>query len=65
MDQVLALPEQDRREFARELLVKLAIESDVLEAWYDEAERRWAEIERGEVATLPWADVRQRVFGAR
>jgi putative addiction module component (TIGR02574 family) len=65
MDEVLALPEQDRREFARELLVKLAIESDVLEAWYDEAERRWAEIERGEVETLPWEDVRQRVFGAR
>jgi putative addiction module component (TIGR02574 family) len=65
MDEVLALPEQDRREFARELLVKLAIESDVLEAWHDEAERRWAEIERGEVETLPWEDVRQRVFGAR
>lgn len=30
MDDVLALPEQDRREFARELLVKLAIESEVL-----------------------------------
>ena len=65
MDEVLALPEQARREFARELLVKLAIESDVLEAWYDEGERRWAEIERGEVETLPWEDVRQRVFGAR
>jgi putative addiction module component (TIGR02574 family) len=65
MDEVLALSEDDRREFARELLVKLAIDSDVLEAWYAEAERRWAEIERGEVETLPWDEVRQRVFGAR
>jgi putative addiction module component (TIGR02574 family) len=65
MDEVLALPEKDRREFARDLLVKLAIEPDVLEAWHDEAERRWAEIERGEVETLPWDDVRQRVFGVR
>jgi putative addiction module component (TIGR02574 family) len=65
MDEVLALPEDDRREFARELLVKLAIEPAVLEAWYDEAERRWTEIERGEVKTLPWDEVRERVFGAR
>jgi putative addiction module component (TIGR02574 family) len=65
MDEVLALPEDDRREFAQELLVKLAIDTDVLEAWYDEAERRWAEIEQGDVQTLPWDEVRQRVFGAR
>lgn len=65
MDEVFALPEQDRREFAQELLVKLAIEPDVLEAWYDEAERRWAEIEHGDAEALSWDDVRQRVFGAR
>jgi hypothetical protein len=39
MDEVCALPEDDRREFAQELLVKLAIDTDVLEAWYDEAVR--------------------------
>ena len=38
---------------------------DVLESWYDEAERRWGEIERGEVETLSWDEVRERVFGAR
>ena len=65
MDEVLALPEQDRRELARQLLVKLATETDVLEAWHDEAERRWQEIERGEVETSPWEDVRQRVFATR
>ncbi len=65
MDEVLALPEDDRREFARQLLVKLAIDTDVLQAWYGEAERRWGQIERGEVETLPWDEVRQRVFGAR
>jgi putative addiction module component (TIGR02574 family) len=63
MDQVMALPESDRREFARTLLGKLSLDPNVLEAWYDEAERRWTEIERGEVETLPWDEVRRRVFG--
>jgi putative addiction module component (TIGR02574 family) len=65
MDEVLALPEDDRREFARTLLGKLTMDPSVLEAWYDEAERRWAEIERGEVETVPWEEVRQRVFDPR
>jgi putative addiction module component (TIGR02574 family) len=65
MDEVMALPEDDRRQFALTLLGKLAIDPSVLEAWYDEAERRWAEIESGEVETVPWEDVRERVFGAR
>ena len=65
MDEVLALPEDDRREFAQALLHKLAADPDVLEAWYDEAERRWGEIERGEVETLSWDEVRERVFGTR
>lgn len=63
MNQVMALPEPDRRAFALALLGKLALDSSVLEAWYDEAERRWAEIERGEVETVPSGEVRQRVFG--
>ena len=28
----------------------------------DEAERRFSEIERGEVQTIPWMEVRARVF---
>jgi putative addiction module component (TIGR02574 family) len=62
MDRVMALPEPDRREFARALLGKLVTDAGVLEAWYEEAERRWGEIERGEVETVPWDDVRKRVF---
>lgn len=65
MDQVLALPDDDRREFARALLGKLTMDPSVLEAWYDEAEQRWAEIERGELETVVWDEVRQRVFGPR
>jgi putative addiction module component (TIGR02574 family) len=64
MDRVMALPELDRREFARALLGKLAADPGVLEAWYEEAEQRWGEIERGEVETVPWDDVRKRVFGS-
>jgi putative addiction module component (TIGR02574 family) len=65
MDRVLALPEEDRREFARRLLGKLAPDPEVLEAWYDEVEARWGELERGETETASWADVRQRVFATR
>ena len=65
MDRVLALPDDDRREFARRLLGKLAPDPDVLEAWYDEAEQRWLEFERGEVETVSWTEVRQRVFASR
>ena len=65
MDEVLALPEDEQRAFAEALVQKLAIDPDVLESWYDEAERRWGEIERGEVETRSWDEVRERVFGAR
>ncbi len=65
MDRVMALPEEDRQEFARRLIGKLATDPDVLEAWHDEAERRWAELESGDVVAAPWDEVRQRIFGTR
>ena len=65
MDRVMALREEDRQEFARRLIGKLSTDPDVLEAWHDEAERRWVELERGDVVAAPWDEVRQRIFGTR
>jgi hypothetical protein len=35
---------------------------DVEEQWADEAEHRWREIESGEVQTIPWEEVRAKLF---
>ena len=55
----------------RATLVGLLIESleatddvdlDVEAAWAAEAERRWHEIESGAVKTIPWEEVRAKLF---
>ena len=61
MDEVLALPEDERRAFAEALVQKLAIDPAVLESWYDEAERRWSEIERSEVDPVQLAELDRRL----
>ena len=35
---------------------------DIEAAWAAEAERRWSEIESGAVKTIPWQEVRARLF---
>lgn len=56
----------------RATLAGLPIESiepppdpDVEEAWAVEAERRWREIESGAVQTIPWEEVKARLFRRR
>jgi putative addiction module component (TIGR02574 family) len=39
------------------------IDPEAEELWAIEAERRWREIESGAVETIPWEDVRARLFG--
>lgn len=54
----------------RAALVGLLIESlestepdaDVEEAWAAEAERRWQEIESGQVKTIPWEEVKAKLL---
>jgi putative addiction module component (TIGR02574 family) len=55
----------------RATLVGLLIESleakeeslaDVESAWAAEAERRWQEIESGQVKTIPWEEVRANLL---
>jgi len=51
MEQARKLSEEERRELAVELLDS-AIDPDVHQAWVEEARRRVAEVDSGNVATL-------------
>ena len=59
------LPERDRATLAGLLIETLdpAAESDVEVAWFEEIGRRVAEIDNGTVATIPWDEVRDELFG--
>lgn len=64
LEEALRLSDDERAELAARLLDSLGESPDEVErAWLAEAQRRFAEIERGEVQTLPWAEVHKRVFG--
>lgn len=63
LDEALKLSDQDRVALASLLLESIGEPIDQIErAWLDEAERRFGEIERGEVQTIPWTEIRARVF---
>ncbi|HEV7427530.1 MAG TPA: addiction module protein [Thermoanaerobaculia bacterium] len=61
------LPESERAMLAGLLIRSLEPPPDpeVEEPWAAEAERRWCEIESGEVETIPWDEVRARLFAPR
>jgi putative addiction module component (TIGR02574 family) len=58
------LPESDRATLAGLLIESLEPppDPDVEELWAEVAERRWREIESGAVATVPWEEVRAKLF---
>ena len=58
------LPENDRAELAGRLLETLQGEPDegVEAAWAEEVERRIRQIESGEVKTIPWEEVRAKLY---
>ena len=64
--EALALSERDRATLAGLLLKSLeddaAIDPEVEAAWSIEAERRWNEIERGAVNTIPWDEVKAKLL---
>ncbi len=39
------------------------LDAEVEELWSIEADRRWKEIESGSAQTIPWEEVRARLFG--
>jgi putative addiction module component (TIGR02574 family) len=54
--EALSLPEKDRADLARVLLLSLGDEGrepDAEAAWVDEAERRFEELESGAAAAIP------------
>jgi putative addiction module component (TIGR02574 family) len=58
------LPEKQRATLAGLLIESLESppEPDVEEAWAEEAERRWQEIEAGIARTIPCEEVRAKLF---
>jgi putative addiction module component (TIGR02574 family) len=58
------LPERDRATLAGLLIESLEAdaEPDVEEAWSGEIKRRVADIESGNVETVPWEEVRRRLL---
>jgi putative addiction module component (TIGR02574 family) len=62
-----ALTEQERATLAGLLIESLEPppEPDVEQAWAEESARRWREIESGSVHTVPWEEVRAKLFGRR
>jgi putative addiction module component (TIGR02574 family) len=58
------LPEADRAELAGRLLESLDGQPDegVEAAWAEEIERRVRQIDSGEVKTIPWGDVRAKLY---
>lgn len=58
------LPESDRATLAGLLIesIEAPPDPDVEEQWAIEAERRWRQIESGEVQTIPWEEVRAKLF---
>ena len=58
------LPENERATLAGLLIESLgsAPDPENEEVWAEEAERRWREIEAGEATTIPWEEVRAKLF---
>ena len=58
------LPESERATLAGLLIesIEAPPDPDVEEQWAVEAERRWRQIEAGEVETIPWEEVRAKLF---
>jgi putative addiction module component (TIGR02574 family) len=64
LEQALELDERDRATVAGALIESLEGPGDsgAEEAWSTEIRRRVAELEAGAVATVPWSEVRERLF---
>lgn len=58
----LKLDEKDRAELAKRLLISLeeSIDEDIEQAWIDEINRRKAQIESGEVESIPGEEVLEK-----
>jgi len=64
LKEALALPVKDRAAIADALLASLDEHSgnDAEAAWKTEIERRITELDAGAVSSIPWPEVRRRLF---
>ncbi|HRD99712.1 MAG TPA: addiction module protein [Ilumatobacteraceae bacterium] len=64
LDQVLALPDDERQEFLTRLQERLPeLAGDELgDEWIDELDRRLADVESGSVPTVRWEAVKERLL---
>ena len=60
----LGLPEEDRASLIARLLESLddPPESGAEDAWREEVGRRLDEVEKGQVETIPWPEVKRRLL---
>lgn len=65
VDEALRLPEPDRAVLAAALLESLAPKTeDNAVGWDEEIQRRIAELDRGDVAPIPWEEARKQIAGS-
>jgi putative addiction module component (TIGR02574 family) len=65
LEQVLALPDEERQEFLTLLqarLPELADDEQLGDEWIDELDRRLADVESGNVPTVKWEAVKERLL---
>ena len=64
LKEALALPAKDRATLAEALVASLDghVNPNSEAAWATEIERRVTELDSGTVSTVPWPEVRQRLF---
>ena len=64
LEEALALPAKERRALVDALVVSLdgLADDDTDAAWKVEIERRVKELDERTVATIPWPEVRRRLF---
>lgn len=64
LKEALALPARDREALAESLFASLDghLDEDAESAWAAEIDRRVAELDAGAVSTIPWPEVRRRLF---
>jgi putative addiction module component (TIGR02574 family) len=62
--EALELTDNDRATLAGLLIESLEAspDPDVENAWAEEAERRWQEIQSGKVQTTPWKEIKAEVL---
>lgn len=64
LDQVLALPDEERHEFLTQLQARLPelADGDLGDEWIDELDRRLADVESGSAPTVKWEAVKERLL---